>query len=134
MLITNGTIVTPGVRRRTIHRQVNLGPMSMRIVTIVIIAAAAIITIAQTTKTATANYTRHERSEQVKNLREDVARLQTEEVRLRALNNNDLVTNQDEPAASPTPTAKLEASDKINQLPSSSNQSLSQLPTSSTIQ
>ena len=134
MLITNGTISTPGVRRRTINRQVNLGPMSMRIVTIVIIAAAAIITIAQTTKTATANYRRGEAQSQLTDLKESVARLETEEVRLRALRSNDLLTAEDETVASPSPAAKLEASDKINQLPTNSNQNISQLPSSSTIQ
>ncbi len=133
MLMTNGTIITPGTRRRTINRQVSLGPISMRIVTIVIIAASAIITIAQTTKTATASYLLRSKNSELADVRENVKRLETEEVRLRALNLNNLVTQGGEPTVAPSPTEKLSPSDKINQLPSSANQNISQLPQSSVL-
>lgn len=135
MLITNGTISQPGIRRRTIQRPVTLGPVSLRLVTIIIAAAAALMALVQSTSSATKAY-EVTKLEQIKTEKEsDVDMTNTEIARLKALNNNSAVTGQ---TASPTPAAsptdKLEAPKRIDSLPVDINANLSQLPTDRAIQ
>jgi hypothetical protein len=131
MLITNGTITTPGVRRRTIHRQVNVGPITLRVVSIVIVAAAALIALAQSTQSATKNYKVEELKKAVTNKEKEISDMESEAVRLTALQR--LVESQTpSPTASPSP--QLEESKQINYLPGSVNASLSQAATTNSIQ
>lgn len=84
MLITNGTLVKPGLRRRTIQRQISLGPVSLRLVTILIVAAAAVIALAQSTQSATKNYEVEKLKSEVSSKEKEMKELQTESIRLRA--------------------------------------------------
>lgn len=112
MLITNGTIVQSGVRRRTIQRQVNIGPVTLQVVTIIIFAAAALIALAQSTASATKAYevSRLERVEQEKS--KEVEEMQTEATRLQALQT--ITGTHISPSPSP-----LEEPKQINHLPKS---------------
>lgn len=113
MLITNGTIVQPGLRRRTIQRQVNVGPVTLRVVTIIIFAAAALIALAQSTASATKAYevSRLERVQQAK--AKEVDEMETEATRLQALHS--ITGGQSSPT--PSPSAPLEEPKQINYLP-----------------
>jgi hypothetical protein len=123
MLITNGTIVTPGIRRRTIQRQVNLGPISLRFVTVIIVAAAALIALAQSTQSATKSYKEQELKQIVSEKQKEVEEMQFESTRLQSL--QAITNSQPSPEISPTP--KLEESKKIDFLPASGNTHISQL-------
>lgn len=110
MLITNGMLVQPGMRRRTVQRQVSLGPVSLRIVTIVIVSAAVLMALMQSTSAATKSY-ELTKLEQVKQQKEnDIDLTNTEVARLRAL-------NQDNALQQPTDQNKLVAPAKIDSLP-----------------
>lgn len=110
MLITNGMLVQPGMRRRTVQRQVSLGPISLRIVTIVIISAAVLMALMQSTSAATKSY-ELTKLEQVKQQKEnDIDLTNTDVARLRAL-------NQDNALQQPSDANKLVAPAKIDSLP-----------------
>lgn len=128
MLITNGRMVQTGTRRRTISRQVSLGPISLRLVTVVIIAAAALVALAQSTQSATKNYQAEELKAQVAEKQKDVEEKQFEAARLNSLK---AITNSETPT--PVATPILEEAKQINFLPST-NANLSQLPTDSSVE
>lgn len=123
MLITNGTIVQSGMRRRTIQRQVSLGPVSLRIVTIVILATAGLFALMQSTASATKAYQETDLQRQLKAGQEQVEVMNGDAARLRALQNNSMVSD---PTATPSPTLKLDAPTKIDSLPG--GPAISQLP------
>lgn len=120
MLITNGTIRTPGMRRRTIRKQVQFGPVSLRIATIVILGAAALIGLIQTTQYATKTYAESEALATYQEKDEELQALRDTATRLRSINEKDLnATPEGQPAASPSPAVKLEVPTQINALPNS---------------
>jgi Tfp pilus assembly protein PilN len=123
MLITNGTIVQSGVRRRTIQRQVSLGPVTLRIVTIIVFAAAALIALAQSTTSATKAYELTKADRAVAQEQQKVNEMETEATRLQALQS--IIGTEATPT--PSPDNKLEASQKIDALPSTPAQ-ISQMP------
>lgn len=133
MLITNGTIVQSGMRRRTIQRQVNFGPVTMRVVTIVVFAAAALIVLAQSTTSSTKAYAVNA-LEQTRDAKEqEKQNLEVEMTRLQALGT--LTTEQGTTSPTPTPSAPaLESSKEINFIPASTNANLSQLPTDTQVE
>lgn len=120
MLITNGTISSSGMRRRTIQKQVNFGPVSLRIVTIVILATAGLFALMQSTASATKAYDLTTQERMIEEKQKDIEVTNAEVARLRALSNNNVITGQDgaSPAPTPSPSPKLEAPDKINSIPS----------------
>jgi hypothetical protein len=120
MLITNGTIVTPGVRRRTIKREFNLGPMALRVVSITIIAAAVLVAVIQTTTAATKAYEVNDLEAQKHEKQSDIADLAAEGQRLQALR----TVTDTQPSPSPSPT--LEASGNVNFLAPSASPSPSE--------
>lgn len=87
MLITNSNNFQTGVRRRTIGRSFSVGPISVKVLTILILAAAALFYLAQTTQSATKNYKLRELEIQKTQLKEENERLQVESIRLKSLNN-----------------------------------------------
>lgn len=111
MLITNGTLVAPGIRRRTINRQVNLGPVSLKVVTIIIIAAAALIAMGQSTQWATKNYEVQKLIKEKDVRQKAVEAMQFEATRLQSLQ---AVTGTQ---ASPEASKPMEQPDKINSIP-----------------
>ncbi len=119
MLITNGAIIQPGVRRRTIQRQVSLGPISLRIVTIVIFAAAALALVAQQADATTKVYHKKDLDGQITAESDKVNLMKGEITRLESLQN---ITAKESTGQSVTPTAapeavQLEESKTINALP-----------------
>lgn len=128
MLITNGRMVQTGTRRRTIHRQVNLGPISMRLVTIVVLAAVVLIGLIQTTQSATKNYKVGELAADVAKKEKDVEGRRFEKARLEA------ISQYAKTEATPSPSPALETPAEINSLITSPNNNLSQLTTSTNVQ
>ncbi len=124
MLITNGTIVTPGVRRRTINRQVTLGPVALRFVTVTVLAAAAFVALIQTTSSSTKAYIKADYDEKVSAGQQEVQELQDEGIRLKAIST---LYADVQAEVTPSPKPALEESKKINHLPSS-NEAITQLP------
>lgn len=122
MLITNGTISKSGIRRRTIERQVSFGPLSLKIVTVVIIATASLFGLMQSTTSATKAYDLTTQERLIKEKQNEIEITNAEVARLRALSNNSIIMGQNgsTPVPSASPSAKLEAPDKINALPSDS--------------
>lgn len=114
MLITNGTIRQRGARRRTIQRQVTFGPMTLRVVTVVILGFLCFGALANSTASATKNYEVTELTQKSEELQEEVERLKVQAARHNAL--NAVMAEQVNPTPSPTP--QLEEPKQINHLPS----------------
>ncbi len=87
MLITRSNILEAGVRKRTIGRAISFGPISLRFVTILILAAFALFYLAQSTQSATRNYKIQELERDKKKIETETERLKAERYRLRSLNN-----------------------------------------------
>lgn len=87
MLITRSNIIETGVRKRTIGRAISFGPISLRFVTILILAAFALFYLAQSTQSATRNYKIQELEREKKKIEIETERLRAESFRLRSLNN-----------------------------------------------
>jgi len=89
MLITNNINQNP-MRKRTISPQISFGPLTLRFITIIIVAALCILYLAQSTQGAMQNYKLRE-SEQIKqDLERENQRLEVDAVRLQALKNIDV--------------------------------------------
>lgn len=116
MLMANGQVYRTGVRRRTIQRQLTFGPVTIKVVTLVIFAVAAFIALAQSTASATKNYELAELDRQKSEKEEEVERLKIETARLSALSS--VVGQGESPAPSPSPSSQLEQPKQINYLPS----------------
>ncbi|PIP21430.1 MAG: hypothetical protein COX39_03010 [Candidatus Nealsonbacteria bacterium CG23_combo_of_CG06-09_8_20_14_all_40_13] len=86
MLITRTNALVPGMRKRTIGRQVHFGPVFLKFITVIILAAAAIFYLASTTLGATSNYKLQQSQEEKAKLEAENQRLQIEAVRLKSLN------------------------------------------------
>lgn len=114
MLITNGTLYQPGIRRRTVNRQVSFGPVTLKLVTIIVFAIACFITLAQTTASATKNYEVGQLMRDEQKKQEEVEMLKIEAARHNAL--SAVLSESPQPTASPSP--KLEDPKQINSLPS----------------
>ncbi len=114
MLITNGTIVSSGMRRRTVQRQVQFGPISLRVVTILVIGAAVLIALMQSTSAATKTYQVTKLQEILSQKQDDLELTAVDVARLQALNNNSVMAG-----VSPSPTAtppQLVAPSHVNAL------------------
>ena len=86
MLLANRSSNSVGVRKRTIGRQFKLGPISLQFVTVVILAAAALFYLAQSTASATRNYYLTELQQKKETLSQENEKLKVEAIRLRSLN------------------------------------------------
>lgn len=86
MLITNSNDNQYGIRKRTIGRELKIGPLSIQFVVIIILAALALLYLAQSTQGATKNYKLRELEDQKSKLRLENERLEIESVRLKSLN------------------------------------------------
>lgn len=126
MLITNGTLVTPGMRRRTIHRQVSFGPITLRIASVVFLAAAALIFLAQSTGSATKSYKEQQLKDQIATQQQEVDHMKTETARLQALNT---IMKSTEASPTPSPSAALEKPQSINYIQADNQPSVSQATT-----
>lgn len=86
MLITNNNSLETGVRKRTIGREIKLGPLSLSFVTVVILAGLALFYLAQSTQSATNNYQIRELEDKKAEIANENKRLEVEAVRLKSLN------------------------------------------------
>ena len=75
-----------------INRQLKLGPISVRFVTVAILIIAALFYLAQTTQSATKNYRLRELDEQKSKLQDENDRLEAEATRLKSLSEIKKVT------------------------------------------
>ena len=112
MLITNQNTMDLGTRKRTIGREVKIGPVSLSFVSIIILAALALFYLAESTQSATKNYQVRELEDQKNQLVQEQQRLEVESVRLKSLGeikqsteNGNLEENKNSfYAPSPTPS------------------------------
>lgn len=72
-------------RKRTIDREVKIGPVTMRALTIASLAALLLLYLAQTTQSATKQYEIEELHRQKQELVDEVDRLELEALRLQSL-------------------------------------------------
>lgn len=86
MLITKSNLEESGLRKRTIDREIKIGPLSIQFVVIIILAALALLYLAQSTQSATKNYQIRELEDQKSKIEEENKRLEIETVRLKSLN------------------------------------------------
>lgn len=86
MLVTNSNDNQYGIRKRTIGRELRIGPLSIQFVVIIILAALALLYLAQSTQGATKNYQVRELEDQKSKLQQENDRLEIESVRLKSLN------------------------------------------------
>ena len=85
MLITKSNTTLPGIRKRTLNRTFQFGPVSIQFVTLIILAAAALFYLAQSTASATRSYKTRELEQKKVKLMEETERLKIESVRLKSL-------------------------------------------------
>ena len=86
MLITNQNTTDLGLRKRTIGREIKIGPLSLSFFTIIVLAALALFYLAQSTQSATKNYEMRELEDQKNKLLDEGRRLEVESVRLKSIN------------------------------------------------
>ncbi len=76
-------------RSRTINSSVSIGPLTLKFITVIVIAALCILYLAQSTQGATQNYKVREMEQKQAELEKENERLDVEAVRLQALKNVD---------------------------------------------
>ena len=86
MLVTQTNNWEPGFRKRTIKREFKIGPLSLKFVTIALIAVGALFYLAQSTQTASTKYEIMQLSDSQKQLEAQSKDLEVEAVRLKSLN------------------------------------------------
>lgn len=86
MLITKAKTIEQGVRRHTIGRDIKIGPLTLKFMTILFLAILALFYLAQSTQSATRNYKAREIEDQYNHLEEENQRLQIDVIRLKSLN------------------------------------------------
>lgn len=86
MLITKSNNWEPGFRNRTIKKEFKIGPMSLKFITIALIAVGALFYLAQSTQTASSKYKIMQLTEAQKQLEAQSKDLEVEAVRLKSLN------------------------------------------------
>ena len=86
MLITRTNTWEPGFRKRTIKGELKVGPVSLKFITIALLAIAALFYLAQSAQSSTFKYKIMELEEQKSNIQADVKQLEVESARLKSLN------------------------------------------------
>lgn len=86
MLITRSNSWGGGFRKRTIASEFRLGPVSLKFVTIVLIAIAALFYLAQSSQASNLKYQVMDLEDQKGKLQGDVKQLEVESARLKSLN------------------------------------------------
>ncbi|KKQ74558.1 MAG: hypothetical protein US94_C0002G0018 [Berkelbacteria bacterium GW2011_GWB1_38_5] len=100
MLITRANTWEQGLRKRTIGSSLKIGPITLKFVTIVLLAVAALFYLAQSTQSATFKYKIMDLESQKSKALTDVKQLEVESARLKSLNEikNSAQTMNMEPA------------------------------------
>lgn len=86
MLITRTNTWEPGFRKRTIRGEFKIGPLSLKFITIALLAMAALFYLAQSAQTSTFKYKIMELEDQKSQIETDVKQLEVESARLKSLN------------------------------------------------
>ncbi len=74
-----------GIRKRTVEKRVFLGPTSVKVIVLVILAAFSLFYLSQSSQSATKNYEISDLEQQKKDLNGEKERLEVESNRLKAL-------------------------------------------------
>ncbi len=86
MLVTNSNNYVEGKRKRSLSRFFTLGPMSSKIIGIVLLALLGLFYLAQSTQSATRNYTIQNLEDKKKELETAKDEMTIEAMRLKSLN------------------------------------------------
>lgn len=86
MLITQSNTWEPGFRKRTIKKELKIGPVSLKFITVALIAVGALFYLAQSTQAASSKYKIMQLTESQKQLQAQSKDLEVEAVRLKSLN------------------------------------------------
>ena len=86
MLITRENKWESGFRKRTIPTEFKIGPISLKFITIALVAVAALFYLAQSTQSSTFKFKIMELEEQKTKIQTDVKQLEVESARLKSLN------------------------------------------------
>jgi len=89
-MLINKDNTSKNFRKRTISREISVGPLTLKFITVIIIAALCILYLAQSTQGATQNYQLRELEQTKRELEKENERLGVEAVRLQALKNIDI--------------------------------------------
>jgi cell division protein FtsL len=74
-----------GIRKRTVDKRVYLGPNSMKVIILVILAAFSLFYLSQSSQSATKNYQISDLDQQKNDINSEKERLEVEANRLKAL-------------------------------------------------
>ncbi len=86
MLITRTNQWQSPYRKKTIGKELRLGPISLRFVTVILIAIAALFYLAQSSQAANLKYKVMDLEDQKSKVETDVRQLEVESARLKSLN------------------------------------------------
>lgn len=86
MLIPRSHTWQEGYRKRTIANGLKIGPISLRFITIALLAIIALLYLTQSTQGANFKYQIMELEDQKANIQQDVKQLEVESARLKSLN------------------------------------------------
>lgn len=85
MLLTNKNTDEIGIQKRTIERTVKIGPLSLKLITLLIFAALTLFYLAQSTQSATKKYELRDLKLTQEKLDSDQETLEAEAMRLKSL-------------------------------------------------
>lgn len=86
MLIPKTNSWEPGFRKRTIQKELKIGPISLKFVTIALLAVAALFYLAESSQAASQKYRIMQLEDSKKELEAQSKELEIEAVRLKSLN------------------------------------------------
>lgn len=86
MLITQSNTWQPGFRKRTIRSELKIGPVSLKFITIALLAIAALFYLSQSAQSSTFKYKIMDLEDQKSNIETDLRQLEVESARLKSLN------------------------------------------------
>ncbi len=85
MLIIQSNSWESGIRKRTLKNELKLGPVSLKFVTIALLATAALFYLAQSTQASSLKYKVMDLEDQKANAQTDLKQLEVESARLQSL-------------------------------------------------
>jgi len=86
MLLTRTNIWEPGFRKRTLKREFQIGPVSLKFITLALLTVAALFYLAQSAQSSTFKFKIMELEDQKAKIQTDVKQLEVESARLKSLN------------------------------------------------
>lgn len=86
MLIPRTNTWEPGFRKKTIKTEFKVGPVSLKFITVALLAIAALFYLAQSAQSSTFKYKIMELEDQKSKVQTDVNQLEVESARLKSLN------------------------------------------------